>query len=559
MSLEQIFDWEEYQAIETYLKSPSYFEIIDKNRNENIHSSFLAWLFDPDGEHGLGSDALTRLLQLVTPRAQEQVTCNFPPALLNQPIIEGIQDVTVRTESPTLGVRGERGRLDIAVDFLIGDQHYRMVVENKIYADEGVRMFADGDETREVRQTSLYVLNELASEEVRSQETGYNTQLIFIFLTPNGACASSPSFVNVTYQDLLDNVLMPVRESLRGQRAKTLVDEYVRSLDTPARAVQYEVKADIERIPLAISIGNREERSRLIARINDTYGNIIPQLDVSDQSLRGLAPVLYSCLPRPELSIPDGRIEAKTRAALRVRLNGNPPSDGLRGLRQRLIIQAREEGNERCSEILEDRLISEARSHYKFNYSRYDGDQTTICIYLQSCGRIDLNFKVRTGRKFDGHAADLAKDFLRHLTRHPDDSERYDFLLDSWLVYDLERNEFVEDEERYWDRNENPEDGVDPIPGSGAIPKPNNIAQTRATPETILDLQSELGELICDSGYFGSAGAVGLLGSKDPSHHHDRQLRVMPSEPEDVLGILGGLIRALDDWLDGRREAPDAI
>lgn len=89
-----------------------YLGVIDRHRDELVHSKMLAWFLDPCARHGLGTRVLAGVLRLTHPDA---------------PVPSRLERANVFTEV----VLGER-RLDIVVDA----PGLYLVIENKVDADE---------------------------------------------------------------------------------------------------------------------------------------------------------------------------------------------------------------------------------------------------------------------------------------------------------------------------------------------------------------------------------------------------------------------------------------
>jgi len=53
----------DFDKLELQLKTPNIFQILNISRTEIRHSNFLAWLFDPNGTHGLGKLFLIKFLR----------------------------------------------------------------------------------------------------------------------------------------------------------------------------------------------------------------------------------------------------------------------------------------------------------------------------------------------------------------------------------------------------------------------------------------------------------------------------------------------------------------
>ena len=54
----------EYRQLSSFYRQKSFFEALNIQRKETCHSSFLAWLLDPDEFHGVGSTSLQKLLEV---------------------------------------------------------------------------------------------------------------------------------------------------------------------------------------------------------------------------------------------------------------------------------------------------------------------------------------------------------------------------------------------------------------------------------------------------------------------------------------------------------------
>ena len=70
-----LYNSKEYMAITAYYDQKNIFEILGVPRNENVHSDFLAWLFNPNESHGYRTFPLQQFLRLIA-LAAKTYPCN---------------------------------------------------------------------------------------------------------------------------------------------------------------------------------------------------------------------------------------------------------------------------------------------------------------------------------------------------------------------------------------------------------------------------------------------------------------------------------------------------
>ena len=104
------------------------FDICGIEHYETKHSAILAAFLTPSGTHGLGKTFLQTFLDKVLPDSNCEIS----------------ESATVRTEVPVDSNMNETSNPDSRIDILIEDSAYKtcIVVENKIYADEGWKQIA---------------------------------------------------------------------------------------------------------------------------------------------------------------------------------------------------------------------------------------------------------------------------------------------------------------------------------------------------------------------------------------------------------------------------------
>ncbi len=250
-----------YQKLNAYYGQESLFSILGIERNENRHSAFLVWLLNPYASHALKEMPLRRFLGLVAAKANTEDQCCGDN--VRQHLIAGDYKMEVdEIQAEKSIISFADGRQEKFADFVektgkggfktdnqnrfdiwmllhitFGDEQNKetwtlpVVVENKIYSKEGYA----GDERK--AQTIRYhrameMIKDIVCENI-------NCQPLMIYLTPSGADApTSPTFVPINYQEVLDHILLPatiLSDTQSGQsEAQMLIKGYVRCLSMPA-------------------------------------------------------------------------------------------------------------------------------------------------------------------------------------------------------------------------------------------------------------------------------------------------------------------------------------
>ena len=253
----------EFQKLSAYYMQSTVFNVLGVQRSENRHSAFLAWLFNPSASHSLKEMPLRKFLALTASKADDEWKCYYDQ--VRQHLIAGDFQLNVncvKTEQSIVALANEKltdldgivektdkgqfkkdsqNRFDIwmLIHITFTDEQdcernwtVPIVVENKIYSSEG----DSGD--KEKAQTMRYhramsVLKEIVCNDNYCQP-------LLIYLTPSDAKKgpTAPSFIHLTYQDLLDYVIQPcavINSAERaGSEASVLIDGYIRNLSCPS-------------------------------------------------------------------------------------------------------------------------------------------------------------------------------------------------------------------------------------------------------------------------------------------------------------------------------------
>jgi len=180
------------ETLESLLDHFNIFEAMGAVKQEVRHSDFLAYLLNPNQNHGLGDVFVKRLLQKSVMRT------NIP--LTISPIDLDVWDMG------SLVVRREWRSVDIS---LIDELHKLVVIiENKIFSGE----HSD--------QLSRYI------HDVKQQYPDY--QILGLYLTPEGDEPSNPNYIAISYMLICELVedLIEARTSTLGQGILTMMNHY---------------------------------------------------------------------------------------------------------------------------------------------------------------------------------------------------------------------------------------------------------------------------------------------------------------------------------------------
>ena len=255
-----------YQELKGYYGQSTIFSALGIERNENRHSAFLCWLLDPKSDHQLGLEPLKKFLALYAVTNKNLDIELIAAFITGRYELENIQiekEVTLTRFSEdvdAIKLDEKHKRLDIWAEFSVvlpdsnDNRTIALVLENKIYSKEGKK----GD----MFQTEVY-------HNCLSKYYENNT-LLEVFLTPPDAKdgAHCPSFVHLTYQHILDDVLLPLSSMAKSEHAIIFINDYIRNLGKPALNDDNDKKIVKTYSILATSALEKEQLQRLL----DTEG-----------------------------------------------------------------------------------------------------------------------------------------------------------------------------------------------------------------------------------------------------------------------------------------------
>ena len=212
-----------FDAIKGLYSHGSYNEILSVGRRELSHSSFLTWLFDIDGSHSLQGFALLQLLKIVLRRCiQQQVGSKltlYMADVYNENVSFG--DMFISKEAYL-----NKGRADILINcrahFRDVEKNLVVIIENKVNSKEASN------------QTDKYYKHYYKDND--------SDICVFAYLTPkskeeldaqNQPSCHCKNFVEINYQDILDDILEPAFNKVVSERTSFIINEYIRCLGMP--------------------------------------------------------------------------------------------------------------------------------------------------------------------------------------------------------------------------------------------------------------------------------------------------------------------------------------
>lgn len=237
-------------ALREKYSEPTFFEVISKDRSETTYSAFLKWMFQDCVPEKNTISPILQLLNILVKRSNElkkDIDKLIESDLRNACLSGGvkIQDIIVETElfiseykervkkengslvsKPEEDDKDEKNRLDIFIDCnvevlaLQKVMHLQIIIENKIDSSHGVN------------QTQRYYKN-------TKRVTDDNVSQIYVYLAPaiNTKLGKTPlhdNFIQITYQDILDNIINPILSSSSlAPRSRFFLEEFKNQLTYP--------------------------------------------------------------------------------------------------------------------------------------------------------------------------------------------------------------------------------------------------------------------------------------------------------------------------------------
>ena len=317
-------------ALRNRYAQKTFLDIMSVARSENRHSAFLAWLLKGDDFAVSPQDhPIVHLLDSIITRVGENTIADekkvknkdckinnydqLKEVILTRDIksieIEEIKtekslgELCVKEDKPLSGLP-KLDRIDVYIRFSIVRKteskkslNYEMIIENKIGSSEGGKPTGkyakpiEGEKIDEVfcePQTVRY-FNACTHN---NRDYKPNNGSIFVYLTPDlEKDPTSPYFIHITYQDVLDRVIDPLLlpDVNTSDRVRLFLEEYISSLSLPA----YEQSDDSEKntkqvkdaIIMAVRSKEKDQLSNLWKQYKDLLTSAIEAYNQTDEEV----------------------------------------------------------------------------------------------------------------------------------------------------------------------------------------------------------------------------------------------------------------------------------
>lgn len=228
---------EEYLELKKYYAEESFFKTLRVSRDEEVHSSFIAWLLNHASNHELNYYPLKKFLQMLSIVCQNENNslAQFSEEYANEFLLEDYiltDESTVTTEEPTGEIADfdKNGRIDILLElrFKGSDKILPIIIENKVLSTENDETTKSNPKEKS-KQTEKYFK---WSKEKYADTDKYLTPIL-IFLAPDferDIKCKCDAFIKVSYQNLVDYVIEPCLINVSNNQAKVFIENYLRCL-----------------------------------------------------------------------------------------------------------------------------------------------------------------------------------------------------------------------------------------------------------------------------------------------------------------------------------------
>lgn len=289
----------------------SFLEIMSTDRSETRHSSFLAWLLEGKDFPVKEQDhPIIHLLDILIRRESEQSSTEKST---EKPVLDDIKNMVLSRNIKSIQIHEVSteklirdlstiqsiDRLDIYIHCTIKSKNgeskeIEFIIENKVGSKEnGAKTDSEKKQDKKAECDQYY--NQTQTERYyfacnnKAKEYRGNRKKIFIYLTPISNAdlgnfkdlktkSKDKHFININYQDILDNIIEPLLSSEDiSTRIHTLLEEYVLSLSLPALLEEKDKKK--QNIKGSIIMATRQADIEIIKKIldSDAYKNLIKE------------------------------------------------------------------------------------------------------------------------------------------------------------------------------------------------------------------------------------------------------------------------------------------
>lgn len=250
---------ESINDLKRYYSTPTTWEIINQSRKETIHTQFLAWFFgNKDFNADPNAGPIKKLIVLLLKWANMQDCAEFDEELANSIYSQTLSILSYNViaeypifieqtseDKPAYG----KGDIDIVVKCVARVngvvRNINIVIENKIGAPETTKCFDKNGEkpdkpNKRNTETTLYQTEAYYQYMTEKYKDDIN---LFVFLKPTDrnlediekAECECKKYIQINYQELLDNILQPVSEQKDiSEENKFRLKDYIKTLGKPS-------------------------------------------------------------------------------------------------------------------------------------------------------------------------------------------------------------------------------------------------------------------------------------------------------------------------------------
>ena len=226
-------EWDDIYNNETLLN------ITGSDRKEEAHSQFIRYLLDPNN-HDLGTLPLELFLRLL-------VLKNSSNAAISKYMVELLgKSKNLKVLSCVREKVDRNARYDVFLEIELNGIKANIIIENKITSTEN-----EGQTIKYANYSKKYE----------------NPVLVYL---SNNDLSTSPDFICISYQDMLDYVFEPLKDYTRNSRTKHILQEYIKTLahvEIDGRSVTLAMESEEKELLKKIYRENQELIERLIEAI----------------------------------------------------------------------------------------------------------------------------------------------------------------------------------------------------------------------------------------------------------------------------------------------------
>ncbi len=272
------------------------FSTLAVSHRERWHSAFIKWIIDPKSNIGLGDFPVKRFFHLVL--KHYSIGNGGEPPDLTFGDVESMELVSSKfNNEEEIKVEGEADlrRIDVYGEIqtcFVGNERENLkktqiIIENKVEAIEGNN------------QTEAY------AAWAKSDRNKFKPDFLFlIFLSPtnHGEKLTSNKFVKITYQHLVDDVLLPcLQHPDLNQEGKYWLEQYLLNLGMPLKNKKTMAKTNKE-ICKRIYDVHKTVLDEIFSSVNDGK---LPESESENQSKQHFDISLQNLVERKLLSLTD--------------------------------------------------------------------------------------------------------------------------------------------------------------------------------------------------------------------------------------------------------------